>query len=481
MSSPPPYNALIEVYTWSHTFPHKGEKEWAIRHQYIRSELLHAAQTAAAQGDYFWRHAQPHGPGLGATSDDYTAPCPYPWSQRNWGWNNRAHFPWINFRLEKTDYKPSFKYVVPDWYHNGLLVLDLHGRPMRKFWHLPDTISSKIPEGHIEALMRFDDKTTYSDIRGRMPPKVISHYRGKTNTKEVQSIGALAAATSRYRESAGCLNWKARTGSEAINNFILANLPAEFRRRNTTQGWRALTKAEIASIREPAVGSRPENATKRASSQEARDKREEHFQRTKTRFARAQGAVSSSDQNLEQVASTFESPAHNAEDEEPNMDILDSRNDVPTTPQQIEALRQAIFATITHLQAILGHDTQPFLSPNLSYVQQIEILQRQVNDTYQAINDTEDEAPTLIQLTSWMDGIDNWRSAAFWNQDNATLYSIDEQGGIGSVIKDDTSENADSEMDVEVHKSDWENEDESLLQQVDDDDKESSGKNLSRS
>lgn len=91
-------------------------------------------------------------------------------------------YPPINFVLEKEDYRnPSYR--VKDWYHKGRLVLDLDGKRMRDFHHLPVVCSTHIPGGHIEALMRFDDRTTYADIRGRMPPTTISKSKGIAKDK----------------------------------------------------------------------------------------------------------------------------------------------------------------------------------------------------------------------------------------------------------------------------------------------------------
>ena len=54
---------------------------------------------------------------------------------------------------------------------------------MRRFFHLPETCSTKIPGGHIEALMRLDDRTTYADIRGRMPPHIVVQRKGYVRIK----------------------------------------------------------------------------------------------------------------------------------------------------------------------------------------------------------------------------------------------------------------------------------------------------------
>lgn len=216
-----------------------------------------------------WVHPQPQG----KASDDRTAPVAFPADQPSWGFDDRAHYPPINFVLYRTNYKgPTYNWGY--LYFNGLLVLDLENRPIKNFLHLPLTISSKIHGGHIEALLRFDDRTTYADIRARMPPKILSLHSGKVRWIPVKQIGALSTAAARYREEAGCLVWHDRAGCHVLNDYILANLPEELKARNTTRGWRNLTKNEIIAIRAPEIGTRPHQARKRASSAEEHEKRE---------------------------------------------------------------------------------------------------------------------------------------------------------------------------------------------------------------
>lgn len=38
------------------------------------------------------------------------------------------------------------------------------------------------------------------------------------------------------------VQWRDRAGSDILNDYILANLPAELRKRNTTRGWRDLVR-----------------------------------------------------------------------------------------------------------------------------------------------------------------------------------------------------------------------------------------------
>ncbi|KAL8709485.1 MAG: hypothetical protein Q9225_007443 [Loekoesia sp. 1 TL-2023] len=380
------------LYTWP-----DGRTERAIRHEQIRSQLFQEAEAA-----WSWIRPQPHG----TATDDRTAPVPYPLDQLTWGFEDRSQYPPINFVLERRGYKHPDYEVLP-WYYNGLLVLDLDNKPLKNFHHLPFTISSKIPGGHVEALMRFDDRTTYADIRARMPPKILSYRSGKPYERPLKKIGALKVAAARYREMAGCLNWHDRMGSEVLNDYILANLPEELKAMNTTRGWRNLSKDEITALRAPAIGSRPHQARKRASSTEAREKREESIKkrRTKANAARVDfGGGRSPDQ--------------------------DCRTKIPVGNEEIEALQTALSPTMMQSISILG--VEPVKYDLLSYENQLDDLQFQVSDMYRSLNRGNEDQPTLVQLTSWTGGIKNWRSARFW--DGQTLYEINEEGGVGAKI-----------------------------------------------
>lgn len=254
----------------SYTWP-DGKLQRAINHEHIRSQLLQQAEAS-----HSWVHPQPDG----HAPDDRTAPVAYPPDQLGWGFHDRSCYPPINFVLHQQDYRHP-NYEVGYLQFNGLLVLDLEDKPVKGFHHIPLTVSSRIPGGHIEALLRLDDRATYADIRARMPPRVMSIINGQSTWRPVKKLGALSTAAARYREEAGCLVWHDRMGSSVLNDYILANLPEELKLNNTTRGWRNLTEAEIAAIRAPAIGTRPQQARKRASSAEMGKKRKEYIKQKK--------------------------------------------------------------------------------------------------------------------------------------------------------------------------------------------------------
>ncbi|KAL8926132.1 MAG: hypothetical protein Q9172_001919 [Xanthocarpia lactea] len=445
-----PHLRFEEDYTLSN-----GAVVKAIRHEHIRSELLQQAEAILQ-----WTHPQPQG----VAPDDRTSPVAYPPDQRNWGWT-RALYPPVNFVLERTTYKHP-NYEIKDWYHNGRLVLDLEGKPMRRFFHLPDTCSTKIPGGHIEALMRLDDRTTYADIGGRMPPHIVTQRKGYVRIKPLQGVNALSAAAKAFREVAGMLSWSPRAGSDVLSDYIRANLPAALKERNTTRGWRDLTKAEIATVRESTIGSRPQQARKRASSQEAREKREENIKKRKAaanaereKAAGTNPGDDNNDSSDEDIDSGDEEhdlvyDDHNSGDTDEEgissiaelldeaadkyttmyTDVLDPRLKYPETAEEVHAIRQACAATVVQFKRTLG--SNPTLFEPHSYAYQMRSLQQQVDKRYETLQPDE-KAPTLVYLTGWPGGIKDWRSARF--SDGRTEYQIEENGRVGPPVSQDNT------------------------------------------
>ncbi|KAI4108611.1 MAG: hypothetical protein LQ339_002127 [Xanthoria mediterranea] len=432
-------NTLSEDYQMEneedYTLP-DGSVVKAIQHVHLRTELLKAAEARC-----HWTHPQPHGD----APDDRTAPVAFPADQPDWGWT-RQLYPPINFVLEKGDYKhPDYK--LQDWYHKGRLVLDLDGKRMRDFHHLPVVCSTHIPGGHIEALMRVDDRTTYADIRGRMPPTTISKSKGIAKDKPQKGTNALSAAARTFRETAGMLSWSRRAGSEVFNNYILANVPADLKKRNTTRGWRDISKAEIATIREPGIGTRPRQARKRSSSSEARELREKNIKKRKAAASaerKRAAANNRSDDDLtisdpggpdEGDISKIDKPVDEATAESDNTftEASDIRSKMPSSTEEVVAIREAVWGTIDQARDLLLEFTPeftPVLYEPHSYVWQMENIQKQFAKQWEILRPGQGKAPALIHLTSWSGGIQDWRSARFW--DGFAQYLLKEDGTIGS-------------------------------------------------
>ncbi|KAI4098152.1 MAG: hypothetical protein L6R37_006637 [Teloschistes peruensis] len=82
----------VELYKWE-IGPDINTTVRAIRHDHIRAELLNATLSTGLE----WTHPQPAGEG----QLDVTAPWPEPRDQRDWGFDDRAHYPPIIFQLER--------------------------------------------------------------------------------------------------------------------------------------------------------------------------------------------------------------------------------------------------------------------------------------------------------------------------------------------------------------------------------------------
>ncbi|KAL9577033.1 MAG: hypothetical protein Q9212_006635 [Teloschistes hypoglaucus] len=431
----------VEIYNWKN-----GTTVRAIRHEHIRAELLDAALSTGLE----WTHPQPEGEG----QLDVTAPWPEPRDQRDWGFDDRAHYPSIIFQLNKLAGQDPL-YEVTTWYHEGLLVLDMYGRPMRKLPHLPDVISAKIHAGHIEALMRTHSATQYQDIHGRMPSFV---WNKKGVRVPVRSKGALSKAAAGFRETAGCLNWTNRRGKDRLNQYILENLPPQLRAMNTTRGWRNLTKAESVILRNCEIGSRPENTRHDPDSAEGKERQHRYFEKSTDTAAEAYKKRPRADRDMGDYI---------YEDEERH---LDYRNAIPDArePREHEALSQALRPTIEHLQAIVGENFQPAPYWFLPYSQQLRSLQIQLDDRYQELNGPAARAPKLVQLTRWGGCILNWRTARFWDDNSGSLYRTGEDGNIGQRIMEDDPEYAQHSYDL-ANRADREESDEDEIVTITDD------------
>ena len=57
----------------------------------------------------------------------------------------------------------------------------------------------------------------------------------------------------RFRLRAGLLSWEKKDGTEAKNRRILDLIPAQYRRVNSTKGWRDLNKNEMNQVKAGAL------------------------------------------------------------------------------------------------------------------------------------------------------------------------------------------------------------------------------------
>lgn len=106
---------------------------------------------------------------------------------------------------------------------------------------MPLTVSSSIEGGRIENIQRVDSRIAIEDFQDRMPSMV--------SGKPVQGRSAFTNRTMRYRLENGLASWQPRDGSLVIKNIMLRHLTRQQLIHNTTKGYRGLTDAEKAEIR----------------------------------------------------------------------------------------------------------------------------------------------------------------------------------------------------------------------------------------
>ena len=131
-------------------------------------------------------------------------------------------------------YKPAprqaeeaIQYLV--W--KGKVVLDYKREPIRAL-DLPLIISSKIgdEEARLEAMLRLNPGADWSDILARIL------HRGDTSTKATNTQNRLNMCQVRFRSSARLLSFGKRSGSKALETYILTRMTAEMVVKNTTKG-----------------------------------------------------------------------------------------------------------------------------------------------------------------------------------------------------------------------------------------------------
>ena len=109
---------------------------------------------------------------------------------------------------------------------------------------IPDVVSSKFPGYAIEAIQRTDSRITLADILARMPPTVKTISPNAKKAAVIPSTNSLTQRTHRFRLKAGCLAWKVRKGSEAMEEFLEKHLSIQSKAANSTKDFRDLTKEE---------------------------------------------------------------------------------------------------------------------------------------------------------------------------------------------------------------------------------------------
>ena len=131
----------------------------------------------------------------------------------------------------------------------------------------------------------------------------------------------------------------------------------------------------------------------------------------------------------------------------------DIRSKMPSSTEEVVAIRKAVWGTIDQARDLLLECTPEFtpeFTPVLyephSYVWQMENIQKQFAKQWEILRPSQGKAPALIHLTPWSGGIQNWRSARFW--DGFAQYLLEEDGTIGSRYSPESRAEEASDEDV---------------------------------
>ena len=194
------------------------------------------------------------------------------------------------------------------------------------------------------------------------------------------------------------------------------------------------------TIREPGIGTRPEQARKRSSADEARRKREKNIEKRKAAANAERAKVAGSNDAEDNLTTSGLDETEEEEEEEDSsddadedapdfIDVPDVRLTIPSTVEETIAIRDALVGTIDQAKSMLEEFT-PIIHEPHSYAWQAENVQQQFDTKYKARNPDLGKAPTLMHLTFWSGGLQDWRSAKYW--DGSCEYLIEEDGTIGS-------------------------------------------------
>ena len=152
------------------------------------------------------------------------------------------------FEYERLD-RGDPDYEIEYWFHNGKIVLDCEGIPLKKLRNIPDVLSAEYPGCFMEANRRQDSRIKDRDFAARMPPLCAgSNLDGQPIMKFPKSANTLSCRRRRFRQKAGCLTWGPKP-CPGMEKFLDENLPQELKDRNTTYGFRDLTTEETNVVR----------------------------------------------------------------------------------------------------------------------------------------------------------------------------------------------------------------------------------------
>lgn len=192
---------------------------------------------AAQKGTYKFQWGQ------GSHVDDVTS---YMEAYHTWGpeWVNR---PEILFQYDPPDECLIPTHDLKVWYDQQRIVLGYNNVPVRRWSHLPATISSRITGQEIEALLRLDRRTGLADLMARMPKKEQSADKVSSTTPILHSTH-FSNIQREARLRLCCRSWTMRRAGpaqidRALELYLLQHFP-QFKITRSVKGFHDLDEHE---------------------------------------------------------------------------------------------------------------------------------------------------------------------------------------------------------------------------------------------
>ena len=361
-------------------------------------------------------------PASGTHPLDITAPMS---TQMHWDLENRSDWP-ANLKLwQRPTPWNNPTYDVDVMRYKGRIVHDFAGNPIRDF-RIPLTISSTVEGLRIESWMRSDDRLTLGDIEARMWTK------DGPDGRKLPSFSKrlLSKRASLARVRAGLISWASKKGRDAQTAYMDSLRTPANRAANQVrdEDLNAQQRAAYANL------GLDESKT---SSAPTRPGRIAKIKKTAARgdpapasnsgaanpgLADPVAAASSEDGEVDDEAEAEVDPEAQDLDQASTyswsssvVDPLDSRHDLPTSPEEEALLQRALEITTEEFVTLVGEEPAP-TNPGDNYNSQWGMLQAQFRVLWAAADHPghpveEFGPPRLKARGRWTGGISQFEDA----------------------------------------------------------------------